>query len=179
MGAYTQRVLELFERLDKDGSGGINPRDLAYVEGISGSRPTPLALGTQRLVQGFVRHSDANKDGQVSKIELLNYVDKAMVGTTPETLPDYIREFVSTVFAVMDTDRSGKVSRAAFEEYLKARHADASVDTVGYEFEHLDRDHDGFLTLGDLQAAAHGFFTAPDGVPGSWLLAAVPERTAA
>lgn len=87
MGAYTQRVLELFERLDKDGSGGINPRDLAYVEGISGSRPTPLALGAQRLVQGFVRHSDANKDGQVSKIELLNYVDKAMGGTTPETFP--------------------------------------------------------------------------------------------
>ncbi|MFJ2574722.1 EF-hand domain-containing protein [Streptomyces halstedii] len=178
MGAYKQRVLELFALLDKEGSGGINPSDLMYVEGLSGSRPTPLALATRGLVLGFVRHSDANKDGQVSKIELLHYVDKAMVGTTPETLPAYVREFVSTVFAVMDTDRSDRVTRAAFEEYLKAHHADVSVDTGGREFDHLDRDHDGFLTLGDLQAAAHAFFTAPEvEVPVRWLLAAVPNRT--
>ncbi|MFJ5845533.1 EF-hand domain-containing protein [Streptomyces sp. NPDC092903] len=179
MGAYKQRVLELFARLDKEGSGGINPSDLMYVEELSGSRPTPLALGTRGLVLGFVRHSDANKDGRVSREELLHYVDKAMVGTTPETLPEYVREFVSTVFAVMDPDRSDRVTRAAFEEYLKAQHADVSFDTGGRELEHLDRDHDGFLTLGDLQAAAYAFFTAPsERVPMRWLLAAVPDRTA-
>ncbi|MFJ2510148.1 EF-hand domain-containing protein [Streptomyces griseoviridis] len=178
MSAYKQRVLGLFDRLDKDGRGDINPNDLAYVEGLSGARPTPLALGTRGLVLGLVRHSDANKDGRVSREELLSYVDKAMVGTTPETLPEYVRDFVSTVFAVMDPDRSGRVSRAAFEEYLKAQHADVSADAVGYEFEHLDRDHDGFLTLGDLQTAAHAFFTAPEAIPGCWLLAAVPDRTA-
>ncbi|MGP3755691.1 Ca2+-binding protein, EF-hand superfamily [Streptomyces sp. LamerLS-316] len=178
MGAYVQRVMELFERLDKDRDGTVNLHDLAYVEGLSG-QPTPLALGTRTLLHELVRHSDANKDGKVSRDELLNYVGKAMVGTTPETLPAYVREFVSTVFAVMDTDRSGRVNRAAFEEYLKAHHADVSVDAGGREFEHLDRDHDGFLTLGDLQAAAHAFFTAPEvKVPVRWLLAAVPDRTA-
>ncbi|MFJ4897356.1 EF-hand domain-containing protein [Streptomyces sp. NPDC088727] len=177
MGAEKMRVVDLFERLDKNGSGFISPDDLAFLARSSGSQPTPLALMTMRLVQGFIQHSDANKDRKVSKDEMLTYVDKTMADTTPETLPDYVRGFVSTVFALMDTDKSGKVNRAAFEEYLKA-HDDAHAEVVSYEFEQLDRDHDGFLTPDDLQAAAHAFFTAPDRAPQHWLLAAVPYRTA-
>jgi Ca2+-binding EF-hand superfamily protein len=178
MGAYRERVLGLFERLDKDRNGDISPSDLALVGGSTGPRPTPLALRTVGLVEGFIRHSDANRDGKVSREELLTYVDKAMVGTTPETLPEYVRRFASTLFALMDTDDSGRVNRAAFEEYLKSHQADAHADVIGYEFEQLDRDHDGFLIPGDLQAAAHAFFTAPDRAPELWLLAAVPYRTA-
>ncbi|MFJ1596491.1 EF-hand domain-containing protein [Streptomyces sp. NPDC088261] len=172
MGAYKERAMSLFMRLDKNHDGNIDPADLGILARGTGDQRSDLARSTGQLVQGFIQDADRNKDSRASLDELAACVDKSMAGTTPETLPTYVRDFASTLFVVMDTDKSGKVDKAGFEAYLKAQ--GTSVDVAGREFEMLDRDHDGFLTRDDIQVAAHAFFTAPDGAPAFWLLAAVP-----
>ncbi|MCX4751189.1 EF-hand domain-containing protein [Kitasatospora sp. NBC_01287] len=156
MSDYKVRTLELFDRLDVDRSGYINASDL-----------TGAAAGRSVLITGIIEAADANKDGKVSREEMLNHVERAMVGRSPDTLPEYLRKFTAGAFTLMDADRTGTVSKAEFEQYLKARNTPAAD-----EFAWLDRDRDGSITLDDLHIAAFTFFNSPIDCPRNWLLAA-------
>lgn len=172
MSAYKQRALQLFDLLDTDRSGYIDPADIARrVEGQSETQAEAAQI-VHGLVMGFIRSGDANKNGAVSKDELLAHMEKAMVGKSPDTTPGYLREFTSAVFTLMDADKSGKVSKAEFEQYLTAHNVTAPGAVN--EFAQLDRDRDGSITSDDLHIAAYNFFTAPDpGYPEHWLGAVV------
>ncbi|WP_165425593.1 EF-hand domain-containing protein [Streptomyces sp. BK022] len=160
MGAYTTRVLQLFDRLDADRSGEISVGDQR-----KGQTEAEKAV-TADLIRHLVTAADANKDGRVSTNELLAYIERAAVGKRVDEMPAYLTATADAVFGLMDTDKSGKVDKAEFEQYLKAHNLN-----VGAEFSQLDRDGDGSLTKADLRTAMLHFLASPDPAPEQWLLA--------
>ncbi|MFE4548836.1 MULTISPECIES: EF-hand domain-containing protein [unclassified Streptomyces] len=121
---------------------------------------------------GVAKNADSNMDSRVTKHEMISCVERTMVGKSASDLPGYVREVTAGVFALMDADGNGKVSKGEFETYLRTRNVTAPGAPA--EFARLDRDSDGSLTLEDLSHATHLFFTAPEyDVPEHWLLAAV------
>ncbi|MFI9645046.1 EF-hand domain-containing protein [Streptomyces sp. NPDC052040] len=159
MGAYTMRVLQLFDRLDTDRSGYITS---------NGQRKDqrPETAVTADLVRNLVTAADANKDGRVSKDELLAYIERAVVGKSVDTIPAYLTATADATFRLMDTEGNGKVGKSEFEQYLKAHNLSAAD-----EFPKLDRDNDGSLTNADLRTAMLHFLASPDPAPEQWLLA--------
>ncbi|MFE2578921.1 EF-hand domain-containing protein [Streptomyces sp. NPDC059378] len=171
MGAYTTRVLRLFDLIDTSKNGYIDRDDLPRGNGSAGAQAQRDQI-VQALITGFIKASDANMDTRVTKQEMLACVERTMVGKSVSDAPAYIREVTAGVFKLMDTDGNGKVSKGEFEQYLKARNI-TDPNAAG-EFARLDRDGDGSLTVEDLNYANHHFFTAPEAnVPEHWLLAAV------
>ncbi|MFF9373800.1 EF-hand domain-containing protein [Streptomyces griseoluteus] len=160
MGAYTTRVLQLFDRLDVDRSGQISVSDQR-----KGQTEDEQAV-TANLVRNLVTAADANKDGRVSKDELLAYIERAAVGKRVDEIPAYLTATADAVFGLMDTGKSGKVDKTEFERYLKAHNL-----TAGDEFAKLDRDSDGSLTKADLRTVMLHFLASPDPAPEQWLLA--------
>ncbi len=163
MSIYKVRVSRLFDRLDTNRDGVLSPDDLRP----TANGPSPA----QVLVTGFLKAGDSNTDGRMTRDELLSHVDRAITGRSVGTLPPYLHDFADTVFRGMDTDGNGKVGKDEFAQYLKSGNVIDPGATD--EFAHLDRDGDGSLTLDDLRAATHHFFTALNDVPQHWLHAAV------
>ncbi|MEU5253686.1 EF-hand domain-containing protein [Streptomyces longwoodensis] len=160
MGAYTDRVLKLFNRLDTDRSGEISLDDQG-----KGRTEAEKEVAAQ-FIRNLVTAADANKDGRVSQNELLHYIERAAVGKSVDQIPGYLTATADAVFDLMDTDKSGKVGNTEFEQYLKAHNL-----TPGAEFTELDRDSDGSLTKADLRTAMLHFLASPDPAPEQWLLA--------
>ncbi|MFJ2885490.1 hypothetical protein ACIO53_05580 [Streptomyces sp. NPDC087305] len=107
----------------------------------------------------------------MSKEEMLAYVEKAFVGKAPETIPAFLREFTTQALTIMDADKDGTVSKAAF-----TRHVLTSFpgEDPAHEFTRLDRGGDGSITADDLHTAAFAFFTdPPPDCPARWLRAGV------
>lgn len=170
MGAYKQRVLELFDLIDTSRSGFVDPGDLAPRSEGQSAEQVQRGEAVGRIVTEIIRSSDSNKDGKLSKDEMLHWVERTMVGKTPETLPDPVKNLARAVFAFMDADGSGKVGKAEFEKYLKARNS-SSAGAVE-EFAKLDGDGDGTLVRSDIDKAIFRFFTAPESdCPQQWLRA--------
>ncbi|MEV7659611.1 EF-hand domain-containing protein [Streptomyces anulatus] len=171
MGAYKQRALELFDLLDADRSGFIDAGDVARADGEASAARQRKTEEARSFTIALVRAADVNKDGKVSKEEMLAYVERSMVGRTPETLPDFVRHIADAAFGLMDTDRTGKVDKAEFEQYLALPSHNTPAASAADEFTQLDRDGDGTLTVVDLHIATHAFFTDPcPGCPEQWLL---------
>lgn len=171
MSAYRYRALQLFSLLDTNWDQTIGVEDLP-VRGADQSEMEVLAAENVRgLLRGFLGSGDRNRNGNVSKDEMVLYVEKAMAGKTADSLPDFLRRFADGAFALMDADENGKVSKSEFEQYLKARNI--TEPGAADEFAQLDRDGDGSLVPDDLHNAAFTFFTFPDvGCPQHWLYAA-------
>ncbi|MFJ2608016.1 EF-hand domain-containing protein [Streptomyces sp. NPDC087425] len=173
MGAYKQRTLELFRLLDLDRNGYITPSDSEF-SALRQQAGAPAALNPEWLIMGFVKEGDANRDRKVSKEELLAFVEKAMVGKTPDTMPAFVRQLTTEVFALMDTEKNGQVSKDQFARYLNAYTYSSSG--AEEEFTRLDRDGDGNLTVDELQHATFAYFTDPEtDAPQRWLHAAFAD----
>ncbi|MFD7879451.1 EF-hand domain-containing protein [Streptomyces sp. NPDC059766] len=171
MGAYTTRVLRLFDLIDTSKNGYIDREDLPRGDGSADAQAQRDQI-VHALIMGFIKAGDANMDTRVTKDEMLACVEKTMIGKSVSGTPAYIREVPAGVFKLMDTDGNGKVSKGEFEQYLRARNV--TDPNAAREFARLDRDGDGSLTVDDLNHANHHFFTAPEvDVPELWLLAAV------
>ncbi|MFG2825626.1 EF-hand domain-containing protein [Kitasatospora sp. NPDC048365] len=172
MGTYRMRVLQLFDLIDTNKNGYIDPGDLPHTDGAPGSAEAQRARIVETLIRGAVKDGDSNKDSRVTKDEMLHHVERTMVGNPYSAAPAYIRDVTAKIFALMDADGNGKVSKDEFERYLKA--GNATDPGAAGEFARLDRDGDGALTIDDLNHATHRFFTAPEtDVPEHWLLAAL------
>ncbi|MEU1498783.1 EF-hand domain-containing protein [Streptomyces sp. NPDC005732] len=172
MGAYQTRVFSLFDLIDTSKNGYIDPEDLPRAADGAAAAETQRAHLVRAFITGVAKNADSNKDSRVTKDEMISCVERTMVGKSASDLPGYVREVTAGVFALMDADGNGKVSKGEFETYLRTRNVTAPGAPA--EFARLDRDSDGSLTLEDLSHATHLFFTAPENdVPEHWLLAAV------
>ncbi|MER8187545.1 EF-hand domain-containing protein [Kitasatospora sp. NPDC094015] len=169
MGAYKQRTIEFFDLLDASRSGYIDPEDLSLITARSGS-DAQLTPVISTFFRELLRAADPNKDGKVGKEEMLAYVERAILGKDADAMPEFLRTLAAGAFQVMDADGNGKVDKAEFERYLKARNV--TDPAAANEFAKLDRDRDGSLTAADLRAGIHVFFTEVDrDVPQQWLMA--------
>lgn len=67
----------------------------------------------------LIKEFDVNKDGKVSKEELITGVEKVIVGKPVEALPAWWRENINNIFNAIDTNKNGELS---LEESIKALH---------------------------------------------------------
>ncbi|MFE4975957.1 EF-hand domain-containing protein [Kitasatospora sp. NPDC056651] len=172
VGAYQQRVLELFDTIDADLDGAITWDDFQRVI------DRQLGAGPQRrLVEeefdglwAALRDAGLDHGGRVFRGELLADADRRAAGSTPDPAPEHVTRFACAAYCLMDTGRDGRVGKAQFRQYLKAR---SITDPAAVEeFDRLDRSGAGFLTRDDLRAAGRRFFADPNpGVPRKWLTA--------
>lgn len=170
MSGYKQRALELFDRLDVDGSGEVGADDVQTLVARLGGPATEAGKSMQAAVLELLKDADRRGDGALDKTELLMSLERAVVGKTSDTMGAGFRALASTAFGLMDTAGTGKVGKAEFEQYLKARNV---TDTsAADEFTELDRDNDGTLTADNLLVGTFDFLSNPNPINhGKWLLA--------
>ncbi|KUO08023.1 EF-hand domain-containing protein [Streptomyces sp. DSM 15324] len=172
MGAYQQRVLDLFDLLDTHRTGGIDASDLRTAASSATAKDQAAVQAVNRFILALIDATDTNKDGRVHQQEMLAYLERKLVGKSPEEVPDYIRAFTAATFGFMDYDKTGKVSRTEFERFLKSRNI--TDKGAADEFARLDRNGSGSFTLDDLHAATYSFFTGLESdCPTLWVRAAV------
>jgi len=114
MASYKERWAEYFDILDADGSGFIDPNDSSnFVKRLASYLPpSELPKIGQRhgdLFRKLLKEYDANKDGKISKDELLAAVEKVFVGKTVDTAPAWWREHTAETFALMDYKKIGEI----------------------------------------------------------------------
>jgi Ca2+-binding EF-hand superfamily protein len=72
------------------------------------------------------------------------------------------------VFRLMDTDGDGKVGPA---EWRSLQESIGNGDAAETSFQHMDTNHNGYLTVEELVDAVHEYATSPDpDARGGWLL---------
>ncbi|SED61220.1 Ca2+-binding protein, EF-hand superfamily [Streptomyces sp. Ag109_O5-10] len=168
MGACQTRALRLFDLIDTSKNGYADYEDLPRAADDPGSTDAQRARILKTFITGVAKAADSNMDTRVTKMEMISCAERTMVGTSASDLPGYIRETTAGVFALMDSDGSGRIGEGEFERYLKVQNVTdpGAVD----EGARLDRDSDGFLALDDLTCGTHRFFAAPENdVPDHWL----------
>ncbi|MFE4517103.1 EF-hand domain-containing protein [Kitasatospora sp. NPDC056783] len=172
VGAYQQRVRELFDTIDADLDGAITWGDFRRViDRQTGAEPQ------RRLVEeefdglwAALRDAGLDRGGRVLRGEFLADAGRRAAGSAPGATPDHVTRFADAAYCLMDTGRDGRVGKARFRRYLEERSitGPAAVE----EFGRLDRCGAGFLTRADLCAAGRRFFADPNpGVPRKWLTA--------
>eukprot|EP00026_Physarum_polycephalum_P017296 Phypoly_transcript_18472.p1 GENE.Phypoly_transcript_18472~~Phypoly_transcript_18472.p1 ORF type:complete len:202 (+),score=49.84 Phypoly_transcript_18472:34-606(+) len=117
--AYKQRWLEYFELLDADKSGFIDLGDLAnatdmYSKVLRKPADSADVKGAVAVYRKFfellIKDFDTNKDGKVSKEELLSGVEKHFIGKKASELPAWWKEQVTAAFNFFDIDKDGSLS---------------------------------------------------------------------
>eukprot|EP00026_Physarum_polycephalum_P016767 Phypoly_transcript_17763.p1 GENE.Phypoly_transcript_17763~~Phypoly_transcript_17763.p1 ORF type:complete len:187 (+),score=38.14 Phypoly_transcript_17763:99-659(+) len=141
--AYKQRWLEYFEALDADGSGAIDPGDLSYATKTfskmlgkpeDSAEVKSHAAAYSTFFHDLVKAFDINKDGSISKDELLAGVEKYFIGKTPETVPDWWKAHVLQAFEAVDINGDGDLSveeKVSFVKRLVPSASEADI-TAAY-----------------------------------------------
>jgi Ca2+-binding EF-hand superfamily protein len=167
-----QKLGKMFDLYDANKDGHIEEADyLRVAEGFArgtGTRPGSAEHDQLRAAYlGFWNRlrqvSDADKDGKVTRDEFIASYDTMLA------MRDSIVGVAQSILHLTDRDHDGKISRAEFAANLQA-YGVAERD-AGEAFGHLDRDGDGYLTIGELLLNVEEFFYGEDPhAPGNWLV---------
>lgn len=174
-----QKFLDLFDKfLDLNQSGFVDPGDAGEWAranlkhaGVAAQSPEGQALAAlvRSFWGGFIRELDANKDGAVSKDELLAGIEK-LSDTQPETLKTLARDGAKVFMQTLDKDRDGKISRDEFVAFYSANAPDAQSEGE-QRFQLLDANGSGFLTMEHVEQAWMEYFFSDDpNAPGNGIL---------
>ncbi|VDK33307.1 unnamed protein product [Dibothriocephalus latus] len=116
---------EMFQSLDKDGSGTISVNELKAFLASAGS------ADMQDTVDAWMEDYDTNNDGQLNYQEFLGFI---------ATLEEW-RE----LFDLIDVDRSGEIDAAELMLFLKDHGYSELVPAVKAWIKEFDRNGDGKL----------------------------------
>ena len=173
-----QKFLDLSDKfLDLNRSGFVDPGDAGEWAranlkhaGVAAQSPEGQALAAvvRAFWGGFIRELDSNKDGAVSKDELLAGIEK--LSDQPETLRTIAKDGAKVFMQTLDKDRDGKISRDEFVAFYSANAPDARSEGE-QRFQRLDATGSGFLTIESVEQAWMDYFFSDDpNAPGNWIL---------
>eukprot|EP00026_Physarum_polycephalum_P009091 Phypoly_transcript_09202.p1 GENE.Phypoly_transcript_09202~~Phypoly_transcript_09202.p1 ORF type:complete len:188 (+),score=38.43 Phypoly_transcript_09202:815-1378(+) len=163
--AYKQRWMEYFDVLDANKNGFIEPSDLDNIATtLSKFLRVPedhqkVKTGVEankRFFAGLIKDLDANKDGKVSREELLAGVEKLFVGKNPQALPQWWKDNLKQFFETNDLDQNGVLS---YEELARDIRGTTPTETD----ENIKASYDWIIKISptgklDAEAALAGAF---------------------
>eukprot|EP00026_Physarum_polycephalum_P017382 Phypoly_transcript_18594.p1 GENE.Phypoly_transcript_18594~~Phypoly_transcript_18594.p1 ORF type:complete len:187 (+),score=31.31 Phypoly_transcript_18594:72-632(+) len=170
--AYKQRWLEYFDILDANKNGFIEPGDLENIAQtlskflrVPENHPkvTTGVEANKRFLTALIKDLDTNKDGKVSREELLAGVERLFVGKTPQTLPAWWRDNIKQFFETNDLDNNGVLS---YEELARDIRGTTPTETE----ENIKAAYDWAIKL-----SPAGVFNAEVAIAGSFVWATSPD----
>jgi len=173
--AYKQRWLSYFEVLDGDHNGHINSADAAIVGKELAHRyhyaeGTPAYHAITKSFHDYVEHLikafDANKDGKVTKEELLAAVEKFFIGKSVGEAPDWWKSNVEGIFTAFDANNNGEISLQEFTHLWKNANPAESEDRLAHAYKWaVSHSSSGKFDAHALSTVSHIWATSPNPTP--------------
>eukprot|EP00026_Physarum_polycephalum_P019160 Phypoly_transcript_21032.p1 GENE.Phypoly_transcript_21032~~Phypoly_transcript_21032.p1 ORF type:complete len:159 (+),score=34.89 Phypoly_transcript_21032:134-610(+) len=135
------------------------PADSAEVKGA--------VAAYRKFFECLIKDFDANKDGKVSKEELINGVEKQFIGKKTSELPGWWKESVTNAFNYFDVDKDGSCSLEETTKNFQSLSPNTSAEDIAKAYKWV-QDHsasgkfDG-PAFSDL--IVYNWATSPDTIP--------------
>lgn len=95
----------------------------------------------------------------------------ALASGDPVAPADTLGALADTFFALADTDEDGRVGRGEFWAFQHGHFPELTRAALDEAFDHLDADHDGYLSRAQFTSAPVEYWTSNDpDAPGNWWL---------
>ena len=95
----------------------------------------------------------------------------ALAGGDPAVREATLGTLADTFFALADTDEDDRVGRGEFWAFQHGHFPELTRAALDEAFDHLDADHDGYLSRKQFTTAIVEYWTSSDpDVPGNWWL---------
>jgi len=176
--ALVRRYDKSFMLFDSNGNGYVEEADMKRLQGqifaIFGESPTSQrGADIVRLWddywQALLTTAAVDASGRISPQQW-----REAYGRLASDQASYNRVFTplaTAVFRLVDTDNDDKVGPAEWRSFQESL---GNGDAAETSFQHMDTNHNGYLTVEELLAAVHEHLTNPDpDVGGGWLLGEV------
>ena len=170
-----RKLTRMFRYLDGDGDGVLARGDydricgalLRVLEPPDGS-PEAAEIRDSYAVEWDELQAEADREGRPVTLEgWLAYRD-AQLGA-PDAFEVMIDPYVGTVFALLDRDGDGRITRAEVRRYLSLY--GMGDDALGEIFAKIDPQARGVFSRAAIgQLAREFYFSDDEQAPGSWLL---------
>jgi Ca2+-binding EF-hand superfamily protein len=171
-----RKLTRMFDHIDSDGDGVLVRGDydricqsLLGVLGASPSSPEGAEIADSYAVEWSELQADADAQGgrRVTRALWLAYRERQLGG--PDAFEVMIDPYVGTVFALLDADHDGRISREEVRRYLGLyRMGEEELDEVLGKIDPGKRGSFDRQEIGKL--SRDFYFSSDEGAPGSWLL---------
>lgn len=167
-----------FRELDRDGDGSITLDDLhdsadRLKEHHGWPEDHPALVHLRAAGEAFwatiIGEADRNRDHDVREDEFAAFLGWAAAehARTGE-LPEAARMWVPRLFAVLDVNDSGRISRDEYDRFLQVM---SSAGDVQDAFSKMDLDGDGHLDLTEIETLFEQWVVGGEpGLPGNLLM---------
>jgi Ca2+-binding EF-hand superfamily protein len=162
-----RKLARRFELMDANGDGFLEYKDYQafaarLVQGFHESPDSPkaraLAEAYSTFWHDFIALMDTDGDQRVSLDEFVTAMEDGLAAG-----PDFDRIIGPQLKAVLnlaDTNGDGRLDAAEYEALMRLIGLREDEITTG--FQRLDRDGDGYLTLGEMSMAAKEYYVSND-----------------
>ena len=158
-----KKLPNLFKFYDADGNGYIEAADFDAIHATfcqeagweKGSPQFEMLKG--RLASrwaSFQKHADANRDNRISLDEWLAYVDRML--QSEEQFRAEVEGIVALIFQAFDRNQDGRIDRAEYERWHRARRLDANAASA--LFDAMDLNKDGGISVEENIQLVRQFF---------------------
>jgi Ca2+-binding EF-hand superfamily protein len=161
-----RRYDKAFDLYDSNGNGYVEEADLKRLQGqflaMFGQSPTSaraaeLAALWDDYWQALLTMMDHVVDGQISRQEWRD--GHARLADDDASYHRLLTPAMTAVFSLMDTDGDGKVGPAEWRNFQESIGNGGAAEVA---FQHMDTNHNGYLTVEELLDAFHEHLTNPD-----------------
>ncbi|HET9985186.1 MAG TPA: EF-hand domain-containing protein [Longimicrobiales bacterium] len=169
-----QRKIErMFEILDTDANGYIEPSDLVRLAGAVatavGLRPTSPefeAIRWRYLASWDEARPFFDRRGRVGREDYLRYHEQLV--SMPAAFESRMRSLADFVFSLLDADGDGRITQDELSRFQQAHGVPESLSRMIFPL--LDLDGDGHVSAAEMREMLPQYFLSADPAePGNWL----------
>lgn len=140
--AYRDRWLKYFDHFDINKNNFLDPEDFKIV-GEAVDRlfgiPADGSVSTGAIFHdyfvAFIRELDIDKDGKLTREEVLQGAEKYFVGKDASTAPKWWVDLIQKFFQVFDKDHNGSLSLQEVKDYVKKVYPGEDDAKIEHAFE--------------------------------------------
>lgn len=177
-----RKIVRMFEILDTDGNGYIEPSDLVRLAGsvatAIGLRPATAefeAIRWRYLASWDEARPFVDRRGRVALDDYLRYHEQLV--SMPEAFESRMRSLADFVFSLLDADGDGRITREELSRFQAAHGVPESLSEMIFPL--LDLDGDGYLSAAEMREMLPQYYLSADPAePGNWLFGPIEAALA-